>query len=402
MPDIKSVVSKTLIFFTDFLLLNIMPKTPQSVELYNSWFMEFAPSAYRLDAGKTLLERNVWGQYATPPKLADEILEYAETLLPPDSKIRFLDPPIGTGAFYSSLLKMFSSKRIERSMGFEKDERVAVECLRLWESKGLDLHINDFTLAEIPQEERDKANLVICNPPYIRHHHLSGDDKARLKSLSKAITDCDFGGLTGYYAYFMAICHVWMAQDAVAGWLIPSEFMDVNYGREIKKYLLSRLTLLRIPRYDPEDVQFDDALVSSSIVWFTNTPPAPDHEIEFTFGGSLKKPEKRKFITTAAASTARKWTILPLTRGKPKAAASACKLSDLFTVKRGLATGANEFFILSSAQVAEHNLPAQFLTPILPSSRYLKDDIVEADSKGNPIPDQKLYLLNCSLPEEKI
>jgi hypothetical protein len=46
--------------------------------------------------------------------------------------------------------------------------------------------------------------------------------------------------------------------------------MDVNYGKAVKHYLLSRVTLLHIHRFDPNGVQFADALVSSAVVWFRN------------------------------------------------------------------------------------------------------------------------------------
>ena len=39
-------------------------------------------------------------------------------------------------------------------------------------------------------------------------------------------------GLAGLYAYFIGLTHPWMEPGALAGWLIPSEFMDVNYGKE--------------------------------------------------------------------------------------------------------------------------------------------------------------------------
>ena len=56
--------------------------------------------------------------------------------------------------------------------------------------------------------------------------------------------------------------------NGLAAWLIPSEFMDVNYGDEVKRYLTERVCLLQIHRFCPSDVQFDDALVSSAIVVF--------------------------------------------------------------------------------------------------------------------------------------
>ncbi len=55
-------------------------------------------------------------------------------------------------------------------------------------------------------------------------------------------------GLAGLYCYFIALSHRWMKKSGIAGWLIPSEFMDVNYGQAIKDYLLNEVTLLQIHR----------------------------------------------------------------------------------------------------------------------------------------------------------
>jgi hypothetical protein len=78
------------------------------------------------------------------------------------------------------------------------------------------------------------------------------------------------------------------------------------------------------------------------------------------------------------------------------------KLGDLFAIKRGLATGSNDFFILSREQVDEWKIPRQFLKPILPGPRHILADIVEAQPDGIPVVSPQLYLLDCSEPEEKI
>ncbi len=54
----------------------------------------------RIDAAKAQAERNRLGQFATPPKLASDIVAYAVSLLSPRLKIRFLEPGFGTGPFY--------------------------------------------------------------------------------------------------------------------------------------------------------------------------------------------------------------------------------------------------------------------------------------------------------------
>lgn len=131
----------------------------------------------QLDAAKNPVERNRLGQVATPNALAIEILNYSKTLLPTDEKIRFLDPAIGTGSFYSALLQSFSIDRIESAIGYEIDRDCAETAIKLWANTSLQLNIADFTESVAQQNEKLRANLLICNPPYVRHHHLSIDKK---------------------------------------------------------------------------------------------------------------------------------------------------------------------------------------------------------------------------------
>jgi len=77
-------------------------------------------------------------------------------------------------------------------------------------------------------------------------------------------------------------------------------------------------------------------------------------------------------------------------------------LSDFFTIKRGIATGDNGFFILDEDTLALRNLPRDVFRPILPSPRYIKVDEIIADSNGIPLLDKRLFLLDADLPEEHI
>lgn len=72
----------------------------------------------RLDLQKTALERNKLGQFATPPELALSLTRYAQSLLGNQS-VRFLDPAIGTGSFFSALSQVFPPKQIQRAVGIE-------------------------------------------------------------------------------------------------------------------------------------------------------------------------------------------------------------------------------------------------------------------------------------------
>ena len=351
-----------------------------------------------LDERKTSAERNRLGQFATPTALARDVLAYGLALIPKSKPVRFLDPAIGTGSFYAALQD--SGRTIKSAHGFEIDPHYGVPAIRLWKDAPLQITLGDFTQVVPPPSNEDKATLLICNPPYVRHHHLEGAEKLRLNARAKGIAHISLSGLSGLYCYFMALSHAWMADGGIAGWLIPSEFMDVNYGRKLKEYLLREVTLLHIHRFDPNDVQFDDALVSSAVVWFRKEKPAADHSVMFSYGGLLVAPAIVKEVAVADLLRADKWTRFP--KNDPAADHGGYRLADLFAIKRGLATGDNGFFIVDEARAKELNLPARFLRPVLPSSRHIKGDEILADGKGIPLLLKRQFLIDCDIPEHEI
>ncbi|OQW65188.1 MAG: SAM-dependent methyltransferase [Nitrospira sp. ST-bin4] len=349
-----------------------------------------------LDAEKTQPERNRLGQFATPTALAEDVLQYAESLLPPAVKVQFLDPAIGTGSFYSALLKVFPKKRIAEALGFELDPHYGKPATHFWKDTGLALKLADFTQAT----PSPRFNLMICNPPYVRHHHLHNGEKTRLQLRTQQASGIKMSGLAGLYCHFLGLSHAWMAEGGIAGWLIPSEFMDVNYGQAVKRYLLDRVTLLHIHRFDPNDVQFADALVSSAVVWFKNESPPPDHKVNFTFGGTLLHPKLSRLVSTRALGREPKWTRFPVSDIRSRETVPT--LADFFEIKRGIATGDNSFFILSEEEIAARSLPREVFTPILPSPRYLQQDEVRTRKDGSPDIDRRLFLLDTKLSEEEI
>lgn len=350
----------------------------------------------KLDSHKTQAQRNHLGQFATPMALAVDMLNYASTLLPKGEKVRFLDPAIGTGAFYSALRRVFPKQRITEALGFEIDPHYEKPASHLWAASGLVMKLADFT----HEKPSPRFNLIICNPPYVRHHHLQSTDKARLQLQTYNVTGVKISGLAGLYCHFLGLSHAWLADNGIAGWLMPSEFMDVNYGQAVKKYLLEKVTLLHIHRFDPNDAQFADANVSSAVVWFRKSPPQKDHVVTFTFGGTLFEPKLSRDISAEALIREPKWTRFPGVGIHSKG--TIVTLSDFFQIKRGLATGDNDYFILDAEEIASRSLPMEAFRPILPSPRYLQGNEVTADTNGLPLNGRQLFLLDVRLPEVEI
>ncbi|MBN1953687.1 MAG: N-6 DNA methylase, partial [Anaerolineae bacterium] len=354
-----------------------------------------------LDRNKSQQERNQLGQFATPAPLADEIVQAAQEYLADDDPVGFLEPAFGTGSFFSALLRNLERRKLGRCQGYEIDPHYAKPAQELWRDTPLHLEIADFTALPFPESEADRYDLIATNPPYVRHHHLRTEDKDRLRARAAQVVGTVPSGLSGLYVYFIYLAHSWLRQGGIGAWLIPSEFMYVNYGGQLRDYLLNRVTLLRVHCFDPQRVQFDDALVSSSVVFFRKEK-RDCHEVLFTYGGSLAEPELSRYIPVEQVRRLPKWR--NLYRGTPggRGSTESIRIGDIFDIKRGLATGANKFFVMTPERALQRGLPSEFLTPILPSPRYLYADEIASGDGYMPDIEEKRVLLSCDLPEKEI
>ena len=359
-----------------------------------------------IDTRKSAAERNRLGQFATPNVLAIDIARYVDSVFGQSTgKIRFADPSIGSGSFFSAALAVFGAKRITSAVGVELDAAFADAARTLWADAGLEMVQGDFTQVVANGSCPPPPNIILANPPYVRHHHMSREDKERLQGLTFKMTGVEVNGLAGLYVHFLLLATAWMEDDGIAAWLIPSEFMDVNYGKALKSFLVDRVTLIRAHRFDPDDVQFGDALVSSAVLVFRKTPPVAGHAVEFTFGGTLTEPHARDLIPRERLRASRKWTAYPNHAKNDRRTlgdANGPTLGDFFRIQRGIATGCNKFFVLDRADAMRLGLPVKYLRPILPSPRQLKTTSIDADADGYPLLNRQLCVIDCNLPEPMV
>lgn len=341
-----------------------------------------------IDNRKSIDSRRKMGQFSTPGALANEIvLETLPYFDKGNDKLRVLEPSMGSGAFVSAVLKFFST-RIKDVRGYELDKDFFDAATELWKGWNVDPRLSDFTQTT-PEMIFD---LVVANPPYVRHHAMDVKTKKRLQRLVKDRTGIEISGLAGLYCHFLLLSQSWMAKDGIGVWLIPSEWMSVNYGESLRKFLTSNVTLLRVHLFDAADVRFSDALVSSCVVWFRNTPCSVETKPVFTFGQDLRKPEKIEYIKASLLRKSGKWPPTNNVGGE----SGKWRIGDFFKIRRGVVTGDNSFFVMSETMVKEKRIPERYLRPILPSPRNLPVNHVMADEDGMPSNVERRYLLDCS------
>lgn len=342
----------------------------------------------QLDAKKGAKERNALGQFATPYGLAREIVQVVKDAVG-DGEVSFLEPAMGLGAFYSAAVDIFGPQ-MRRAVGFEIDCHYGRPAQTLWSGFPIDIRIADFLRQRPPAE---KFNCLVANPPYVRHHHIGAEAKAALRGRAESELGVKVSALAGLYCYFMMLSTSWLARGGVSCWLVPAEFLDVNYGVAVKQFLASSVRLLRVHRFAADSVQFDDALVSSCVVLFLNLPPDGGLSAEFTSGGSVLEPGRRVAVPLASLRPSDKWT--PLFSPGRATSAHRYVLGDFFKVKRGVATGDNGFFIVKTDEARGRGIADDFLVPIMPAPRHLPKGATRVGGSG-------LSLFSCAADEETL
>ncbi|WP_089728836.1 Eco57I restriction-modification methylase domain-containing protein [Candidatus Thiosymbion oneisti] len=212
-----------------------------------------------IDDCRTQEERNRLGQFSTPFDLARDIVKHS-LHFHGNRDICFLEPALGTGVFFGAIEAGADKERIKQASGIELDAGYSSIASELWPDapfRVINQNFLDFT--KLP-ENRGTFSLLCTDPPYVRHHHIPSAVKSVLQGRVRSELGLNPSGLSGLYVYFILLSHHLLAPNAVASWLIPSEFLSVNYGRVLREYLLRRVTLTHIHQFDPADVQFNDAM----------------------------------------------------------------------------------------------------------------------------------------------
>ncbi len=352
--------------------------------------------------------------YVTPPEYAREMAICALEAFGNDSrKIDFGDSAIGTGALFFAIRHLVDDVNVKENkkymfnsaIGIDIDEEMAKEAFIRCEKHGLTVIYGDAISPDINLGL--PRNLMVVNPPYNRHENIPKDYRLQAYNLAKEQTGICIRGDAGLYVYHLLIMDKWLSQDGVAVWLLPSIFLQSRYGEAIRQYLLNNVQLIKLHVYDDKKIQFDNTFISTTIVAFRKQIQEEPIQIAVSYGDSAIKPLFNTAISKKTLQEASgNWRKVIYNDKKKQNIVnynpSGIKFEDLFDIKRGLATGANSFFIMKRSDAKKRGIPDFALKPLLPKARYLNSMIVKSKDDGYPDVEPQLVLIDCDLDENTI
>lgn len=347
-----------------------------------------------------LKHRKQFAQYFTPQPIAELM---AKWILGNKSIKTVLEPAFGLGIFSRTLLNF--NKDIEIT-GFEIDKKIFRVAKNYFDTfSAVNIRLEDY----IFNDWANKYDGIICNPPYFKFHDY--DNKNLLKEIETKLS-FKFTGFTNLYTLFLLKSVFQLADNGRAAYIIPSEFLNSDYGKFVKDYLLKSNTLRHLFVINFKENVFDDALTTASILLLAKDKYSkevnistihsktdlsslknyieyyPNHKGDFTY--NLK--------TLDASLKWRRYYQIP----NADSYKNLVPFSNYAKVVRGIATGANEYFTFNQSKANEFSISDEYLLPCICKAKDVKGHFftkeVYAQLKNN---DELAYLLNVAGPHDK-
>ena len=355
------------------------------------------------------------GAFYTHKGLSDAICDWAITS--PDSTI--LEPSFGGCGFLRSardrLVSIGSESSLSQLYGCDIDAEAFLHLANVFECL-VDLerfHEGDFLDQDFPAAWPKSFGSVVGNPPYIPYRKISVEQREQvLKQLS--LLGLDLDRRASLWAYFVALSIPFTETGGRAAWVLPSSFLYANYSDKLRSFIANNFDETRA--FELKERQFllegteektivvlckgklnqakDDATTDIPIERCDGVKDLPAAIRRWDTG-------KSKDVSYCGTSIIDSLSNSPSNLVKHLQSHTTCKkLSEYLTVKIGLVTGNNRFFLLSEYEREELEIELCELVKVLPRFHFANGvsysdadqaDLLQSGGKG--------YLVSADNPD---
>jgi hypothetical protein len=358
-------------------------------------------------------ERRDDGQFQTPFFAADLMAGWL--LREPTGLL--LDPGVGAGRLlFRAAGRENPPKRL---LGYDTDPVACAMARMNLALRGLSERSEVLQHNFLRAEPTERPDALTCNPPYSRHHALPAEAKAAIHEGFEERLALRLSRLAALHALFLVRALEVVADGGRLAFITPADWLDVGYGRAVKSWVLERAQVEALILFPDGHLPFGADVMSSAAITLLRkhgtaedaAPPATGATRFLLLPERLPNVERvlaaldgekirglRSFESELSAEV--KWGRLPAAtkparRGKP----GGRPLSQLARVRRGVATGANEFFVISEARRRELDLPKDELRACIAKPRLVQGLELTSEQMDALPETTPRWLLNCRRPE---
>lgn len=334
--------------------------------------------------------RKDYGQFFTPSIVSSIMAKWITENEPKT----ILDPAFGLGVFYEEISKL-SLQYQWNLTAYEIDNNILDYLDNIQDNKNITILNQDFLVSEI-----NYYDAIICNPPYMRFQKFINRHNILPKigqQIGKKLV-----GYSNIASIFLIKALQQLNSNGRLAFILPFEFFNTGYGKEIKKTLIEKHLLKQIIIFANEKDIFPDATTTICILLCENNQLQQDIKIT-----NIKTTQEIKDIsnisnyyhhklTNIQLPHQQKWTPIILSLISPqKIPEGFCQLSEYGTFKRGIATGANDFFALNKSRIEQLEINDKNVCLCITKSHLIKQTIFTDDDLDLLIKqDKRIYCLD--------
>ena len=342
----------------------------------------------------SLEHRKKFAQIFTPFSIANLMVKW---LLGNENLQTVLEPAFGLGVFSRALLSQKNDVQIK---GFEIDNLIFEQAKKEFSgTERINLLLKDY----IFNDWQNKYDGIICNPPYFKFHDY--DNKNTLKEIGTKLK-CKLNGFTNLYVLFLLKSIHQLNPNGRCAYIVPSEFLNSDYGKLAKKHLLKTGTLRHIIVFDFKENIFDDALTTASIILCANdnkiakaqfTSVQTINELNIVEKQITAYPQqsgtKTYFFSELNPEIKWKTYYQPQYGHRFK---NLVPFSTYAKVVRGIATGANNYFMFNLSKARKYNIDERYLLPCVCRSTDVRGNFfTKSDFEDLKNKDKNVFLINA-------
>lgn len=295
-----------------------------------------------------LSHRKKFAQFFTPVQISDFMAAWV--LHGKCGKLDILEPAFGLGMFSKSMYKINPQIRV---LGYDIDKTIYDYANDIFTRAEYDvkLILGNYLTASWSE----KFDGIICNPPYFKFHDY---DNTSLIPIINDKLNLHLTGFTNIYTLFLLKSIFQMKEGGRMAYIVPSEFLNADYGVEVKRALLQSGVLRHVVIVDFSQCAFDDALTTACILLCEKD--SKSDKIHFStidkVDDIFTSLHDYTTVATIQMDPAVKWKQY-YEDSKSSKYSNLVPLSMFAKVSRGIATGSNEYFTFKASKIDTYNIP---------------------------------------------
>ena len=305
--------------------------------------------------------RKHFGQFFTHPDVAKFMVDWALE----SGHASIYDPAFGLGAFFDSVngdaRAHFSASEIDP---------VILRFCEQSTKRGVSFVKNEDYLLSWGKSHRN----IVCNPPYNRFQNFQ--NRSEVFSAFRKNIGLSLSGYTNSASAFLMKSLSELDGTGRLAYIMPLEFLNTGYGKIVKSELLKGEHLSAIISLDCEKEIFPDAITSVGIILYD--AGAQYRSVKFYSVPSIaalddvldQPPVKQVPVCELNANS--KWLAYFDSASRSINMSDAVALSHYGHFSRGIATGANDFFVLRPSDAADMGLQDSELLPCITKSEQIR------------------------------